>query len=433
MAPSDEQSLEAALKAEDQGQTSAAESILANLYQKYPGNFQVLTSLGEVYAEEGKFEQAAPVLEKACQQQPSSAPALANLGATYLKLNRIDDSIRTLKRAATLDPKNPDTQSNLGIALMQGGHPREAAAAFAAAASSRPPNDDLLYNWGLALYASGQSQEAAKVLQRASNVESSASVQSLLGDISEQQKQYQQAVAHYQAAAKLEPNESNLYALGLEFLRHWTFDEAARVFAYSATKYPDSKRTLLALGIAKYSNNDFAGAAPIFAQVLSTDPDNEFVANLLGHDCSLMPDDSPGCARLIDFAERHPSNASVATYAAASILHRPGGQQDLERAQQLLQHAISADPKFPESYYQLGVLYQQKTEWQPSIATLEQAIALKPSYAQAHYHLALAYSHTNQREKAQAEIALQQKYSQQEKDDLNARFKQVTTFLIAQH
>lgn len=432
LTPVDGQSLAAALQAEDQGNFHDAELILTALIGKHPNNFQIAASLGEVYEEEGKFEQASVVLEKACQLDPSSATALANLGAAYLKLNRNDDAVRALKRAERLDSRNSDTQSNLGIALMQAGQAREAANAFAAAASSRPADDDLLYNWALALYDSGQSGEANKVLLRASNAESSASVQSLLGDISEARKQYQEAVAHYQAAVKINPSEPNLYMLGVEFLRHWTFDAAIQNFEYGTGKYPNSKRMLLALGVARYSNNDYAGAAPIFAQILDANPDDEFVANLLGHNCSLMPDDSPGCAKLISFAERHPSNAPVATYAAAGILHRPGGQQDLALAGQLLQQAISADEKFPESYYQLGILNQQEGNWQASIDPLERAITLKPDYSQAHYRLALAYSHTNQREKVQTELALRQKYSQQEKDDLNARFKQVTMFLLAQ-
>lgn len=430
LTPADAQSLAAALQAEDQGNAHDAEQILTRLISKYPRNFQMAASLGEAYEEEGKFEQAAVVLEKACQLDPLSATALANLGAAYLKLNRNDDAIRVLKRAEHLDSMNPDTQSNLGIALMQAGHAREAANALAVAATSRPADDDLLYNWALALYDSEQRAEAKKVLLRASNVESSASAQSLLGDISEWEKQYQDAVAHYQAAVKIDPNEPNLYILGLEFLRHWTFDAAIQNFEYGTKKYPNSRRMLLALGVARYSNNDYAGAAPILAQILDASPDDEFVARLLGHNCSLMPDDSPGCAKLISFAERHRSNAPVATYAAAGILHRPGGQQDLVQARQLLQQAAVADAKFPESYYQLGILDQQEGNWQASIAPLEQAITLKPGYSQAHYRLALAYSHTNQREKVQTELALQQKYSQQEKDDLNARFKQVTTFLL---
>jgi tetratricopeptide (TPR) repeat protein len=431
MTSQDEQSLASALKAEDEGRIREAASILSSLAHKYPDSFEISASLGEIYAEEGNYSHAAPLLETASKLRPSSAPVLANLGAVYLKLGRNEDAVHVLHRAASLDPKNAATQSNYGLALMQTKHPAEAARAFAAAANAKPPKDDLLYNWSLALFDSGQYDEAGKVLARASNMETSAAAQSLLGDICEKQRQYKEAAAHYVSAVKLDPSEQNIYTAGIEFMRHWTFDPAIQYFEFGVKQYPASRRMLLALGIARYSNNEFAKAAPLFAQLLNADPNNEFVADLLGHDCSLMPDDSPGCSSLIDFAQRHTKNAPVATYAAASILHRPSDQQDLALAENLLQQAIAADPKFPESYYQLGVLEQQKRDWPASISPLEKAIALKPTYSQAHYRLALAYSHTGQHQKAQAEIALQQKYSQQEKDDLNARFKQVTTFLVS--
>jgi predicted Zn-dependent protease len=76
------------------------------------------------------------------------------------------------------------------------------------------------------------------------------------------------------------------------------------------------------------------------------------------------------------------------------------------------------------------VLDQQQMRWQDSVAALDRAIALEPESSQAHYRLARAYSHLGRQEQARGEIALQQKYSQQEKDSLNARLRQVTTFLV---
>jgi len=172
-------------------------------------------------------------------------------------------------------------------------------------------------------------------------------------------------------------------------------------------------------------------AAPIFAQLLDTDPDSAAYADLLGRSCSLMPDMSKGCEKLEGFAEAHPKNATVATYAAASILHRSNQADDLATAGKLLDQAIALDPKLAEAHFQKGLLLQMRAQWPESISELQTAISLKPASSKAHYRLALAYSHTSQRDKAQEEIGLQKKYSDQEKDDLNARLKEVKTFLIA--
>jgi tetratricopeptide (TPR) repeat protein len=77
------------------------------------------------------------------------------------------------------------------------------------------------------------------------------------------------------------------------------------------------------------------------------------------------------------------------------------------------------------------VLDQEETHWQDSTAPLEKAIALNPTLAEAHYRLARAYSHLGRREDAAKEIALQQRYAKEQKDSLDARLKEVTTFLTA--
>ncbi len=436
MSAADRNALSAALDAQDHGNYPQAEAALAALAKKYPASFEVVESLGVLYAEQDRTADALPLLERAAKLRPGSAVALANLGAAYFKLNRTVEAVRPLSRAAALDPANAQTQSDLGQALLATSQPRLAAEAFkraSAASTGGPPSDDLLYNWALALFESGELVRAAGTLARATNLSSSAAAQSLAADIAEQQKDYKSAVEHYQRAADLDPSESNLYLLGLEFLRHWTFEPAAKVFEFGSRKYPGSRRMLAGLGIARYSSNDYTAAAPVFAQLLATDPDNAFYADLLGHSCSLMPDDAAGCAPLKDFAERHPKNATAATYAAASILHRPSGEENLRLAAALLQQALTADPKLAEAWYQSGILSQMRGDWAGSTAKLEEAVALKPTFAKAHYRLALAYSHTGRRDEAQREIALNQKYSEQEKDDLNMRFKQVTMFLVAQN
>lgn len=432
MTVADKAALTRALNAEDQGRSQQAEPVLLDLVSRYPASFEATEALGLLYAEQGNFTDALPLLEKAASLSRSLAPAYANLGAAYLKLNRNEDAVRALKKAAALDPQNAQTQSNLGLALMQVKQPAQAAMALSIAARKNPADTDLLYNWALALFDAGQLAKAGEVLGGAPNVESSAQAQSLLGDIEEKQGHYQQAGEHMQKSATLDPSEANIYALGLEFLRHWTFDPGIKVFEAGMSRYPDSARLRMGLGIAKYANNDFSGAAPVFAQLLARDPDNDFYASLLGHSCSLIPDESPGCDALEGFAQRHPQNAAASTYAAASILHRPSSSENLNLARTLLDRAIAADPKSSEAYYQKGIVDQQQNLWQESIDPLEKAIALKSDFSKAHYRLGLAYSHSGQREKAQEQIALQQKFSQQEKDDLNAKFKEVTTFLVNQ-
>lgn len=431
LSSAEQKQLQSALDAQEAGHLQDAESVLHTLSVHHPHNFEILESFGLLYVAQSDFTKAIPYLQRASAVSPRSAIASANLGAAYLKAGRQKEAIAALEKSSALDPGNADTQANLGIALMQDGQASRAAKAFAIAANSRPHDADLLYNWAVALLAANQAEKAADVGGRIPGAETSGQVQSLLADAAEHSGKFKEAVEHYEAAAKLDPSEANLYALGMEFVRHWTFEPATKVFEYGLTRYPGSARLLSGQGIALYANNDYAGAAKIFSGLLEKFPDNSTYAEILGHSCNLMPDASEGCETLVDFAVKHPGNASAETYGAAIVLHRTAEAKNLELARTLLEHAIAANPKLPEAYFQLGVLQQQQGKWEESKAALEQCLTLSPHLSRAHYRLGLAYSRLGDKAKARAEFDLQRKYSQEEKDQVNARLEEVTTFLVS--
>lgn len=429
MQPADQATLKAALDAYDQGNLTAAEPKLHDLASRYPKNFEANEALGSLYAEQGDTQRALPYLEHAAAIAPNQPIARANLGAAWLKLGDLAKAVHELQSAAALDPANLHTQSDLGQALLQAHQPAAAAQAFAAAHALDPNNQDIAYNQALALYQANDLAHSASVLAALPTM--SALTQSLAGDVAEKSGQYQDALVHYQAAARLDPSAANLYTLTIELLRHWTWNEANQVAAYAATRYPDDTRFTVAQGIALYADSKYPQAAAIFSTLLARDPNNEMYADLLGRSCGAAADAPiPHCGELEQFVENHPGNARAATYAATRILQLPLDAQDTPKADRLLHQAVAADPNLAEAWFELGVLAQQRLDWQQSAVALEKAITLRPSYAEAHYRLSRAYAHLGKRDQAQQQMTLQQQYAQQEKDALNSRMKEVVTFLL---
>ena len=425
-----EQEFQAAMHAQDRGDLDKAESILLALRAKHPGIFAVDESFGLLYVAQQKFELALPILKVAVKENPSSAIAHANLGAAYLKLDKSTDALHELQTAERLNPQDRDTECNLGQALVAVGQRVEAAKAYGKAVALEPQNNDLRYDLAALLLDNGDVSEAAKVLSALEHPETMPQAQALLGEIAEKQGRFLDAVGHLQAAAKLDPSEANLYLLGMEYLKHWTFQPASQFFEYGISHYPSSQRMLLALGITRYSMNQLAQAAPIFAQLLDAHPENTSYAELLGRSCTLVPDEIKECENLEHYAEAHLNNAAIDTYAATSILARSNQSPNVDRAIKLLDAAIHIDPKSAEAHFQKGFVLQGAEKWQASIPELEASIASRPESAKAHYRLALAYSHTGNREKAQEQIVLQKKYREEEKDGVDVRLNEVQMFLV---
>jgi tetratricopeptide (TPR) repeat protein len=430
----DAAALSRALAAYDEGRSAAVRPELERLALKYPDNFAANEALGLLYVDAGDFGRALPFLERGARAKKTDAVAQANLGAAYLQTGNAAAAVKTLRKAASLDEKNAQTLSNLGHALFQNKQPLEAANVFAKAAALAPGDLDISYNWVVALHEAGKDTQAAEVLQRVPESKRNAAFEALWGDIAERQGHYLDAADHMQNAARLDPSEANIYDLAVELLRHWSWEPATKIAKFGVERFPASRRLQMAEGIAYYGNGRYTEAAAIFGTLLAADPENETYGSLLGRSCSSMGGNAaPQCDSLVGFAEKHPANAQIAIYAALSILHGPATGPHLDQAQQLLEQAIRVDSKLPEAYYQLGVLQQQRLQWNESERSLTKAIELRPSFAEAHYRLARAYSHTGRHELATKEIALQQQYSQQEKAASDARLKEVTTFLVTSH
>jgi tetratricopeptide (TPR) repeat protein len=229
----------------------------------------------------------------------------------------------------------------------------------------------------------------------------------------------------------MDPSEANIYALGMEFLRHWTFDAAIKEFTLGVQKFPDSERLHAGLGLAYYANVNYDQSISTLSNVVSSDPNDTFAAELLGRACTALAEGSnPGCAVLIHAAQIHPNDAVLATYAAASMLHKQGASSNLELARQFLDRAIKQSPELAQAHFELGVLLQNQNQWKESIDPLQTAIRLKPDDAQAHYRLSRAYAHEQRLPDAQKEIALFKQYSSAQQESIDSKMKEITTLIV---
>ena len=429
-----EKEFEQAMAAQDRGDLATAEALLSKLHAAHPGIFAVDESLGLLYAQRGDFSQALPLLKTAAHEQPSNDAAHANLGAALYSLHRNAEAIAEFQRAVQLNPSNGQAQQSLGRVLMEEHRAADAAAALTAALRLTPGDADLQLDCVTALLDAKRLTEARKILADFADAEHSARAQALLGEADEQAKDFASAVKHFSRAVELEPSEENAWQLSLELLRHWTFDAAEKELEAATAKFPESKRMRYGLAAAYYGDAQYPQAISVFADLLASEPENATVAEMLGISCNaVMQAISPRCAALVAYAQAHPADAKVATYAASSLLAQEGNEQNVALARKLLEGALATDPNLAEAQFQMGVILQNGADWKGSVPYLERAVKLKPEYAQAHYRLARAYWRTGRRQDGQEQMDLQKKYASHEQEDLDRRLRQITRFAVDVH
>lgn len=426
----------AAMSSENQGDLDRAEALLVSLRSRHRGIFAVDESLGLLYARRERFNDALPPLKDAVHDAPSSDAAHANLGATYFKLGRNAEALGEFQRAAELNPRNVETQKSLGQLWMEMRKPERAAEAFAAALELTPGDAGLLLERAQAVVEAGHPDDGAKVLaglpaEDKLEPDQASAEEVILGDIEEKKGAFQQAGQHYSRAVELDPSEENVWALGEELLRHWTFEPAIKEFEAATVKFPQSARMKLGLGTAVFGVGKFERAIEIYSELLASDKSNALYAQLLGVACSTVAEgEQPQCAALVPYAEAHPADAKTAVHASAWIEKQAPTAERAALERRLLENAVAADPKLAEAQYRLGLLQQDKGQWEQSIPHLEAAVKLDAELAEAHYRLGQAYWRAGRKTEAEPEMELYRKYRAKKMEDRDHRLSQIMTLIV---
>src|SRR6185437_11024325 len=94
----------------------------------------------------------------------------------------------------------------------------------------------------------------------------------LLGELEEKDGNFVVAANEYEAAAHMDPSESNLFDWGSELLLHRTLEPAIKVFQQGAAAYPQSPRMAIGLGIALYSRGNYDDAVKSLLRASDLNP-----------------------------------------------------------------------------------------------------------------------------------------------------------------
>ncbi len=308
--------------------------------------------------------------------QPGDARADHLKGESYLKQSNLPAAIPYLELAHQLDPGNYINSFDLASAYLQTG----------ALEKSRALINELI-----------QQQDKAEL-------------HNLLGDVEEASGHTDQAAHEYEAAARLDPSEKNLFDLGSDLLNHRGFQPALTAFDYAVKRFPQSAKLRVGLGVSYYSLGRYDDAVETLCQAVDLNPSDTKALDFLGKMYAISPQyASEVTKRLAGFVRRYPTNAAAAYYYGLSLRKREGAASSdayNREAERYLRQAILLKPDLTDAHYELGVLYQDKQEDERAIGQFEIAIKQKPDFLQAHYRLAQMYKKIGKDALASREFAV---------------------------
>lgn len=221
-----------------------------------------------------------------------------------------------------------------------------------------------------------------------------------------------EALVNLQQAIRKNPEvESNYTDLGNLLLRTHNFKEAALVLEHARKRFPSSAQAALSLGVAYYGLRRFSEAITAFLEAGRLDPDAEQPIIFLNRMPETWGDSKPRVIELFKmFAKTHPKSA-LAHFALGSAI----------RDAAALRTAIRLNPRIPEAHIELGSVLEAERDYVAAIAAFRRAATLAPKNPVPHHRLARLYARTGDPVRAEAERALHEKLSAEEKAALESR------------
>ncbi len=400
-----------------------------------PRNVTALVGQGEVLYADGRPTEAHTRFEEAMRKDPSSVQATIGVAKSKLALEQLADAKSLLTQARGKFAKE------MGIALWlakveeQLGNRKAAEELYASAIDlADPQNPDAVQAYAAMakfLASQGKTAEAqAKLDQARTKLPDTAALQRAFGDVAVAQGQYDEAVAHYQAALQKTPNDlGTRFRLGSTFRKMKRLDDAARVldevaaidkeypnlalergllfeqagetqkaleqFNGAYQKAPNDVDLMLHVGAAYVAIGEVDKALPLLLKVKDQRPNSPVAQHYIGR--AYLRQGGLEAALAMRFLQRavdlDPNQAEYHLYVAWAANESTPAQLGLARKH--VDKALQLDKLLADAYWQRGVVEVAEGQINDAIKDLKRALELKPSRHEAHATLAMAYGQKN--------------------------------------
>jgi superkiller protein 3 len=397
------------------------------------------STLGEIYAEMGRFEEALGPLTEAAELHPEVAQNQHRLGEVLAAQGRLLAAIERMTQAAELQPGWLLPRRRLGELWITLGAPAQAIEGLEQAAELAPDAPLVLLSLGRAYAIAGRHEDAVRVLDKALAARPEmAAGRALLADSLSSSGQLERAAAEYRTALEESPESTHLRSeLAVTLFSLEQYEEAVRELERVIAQDPENGLALYHLGsiAAQRGEKDLArerleqavdalesqpqtmgvrtgragesyplhvGAQVELAELLSESGEQDAAAKLLEAVIRVEPDHATA-HYLLGLTYRRQEQRQEAErelilfkqindareHDQTAILSLQQGSE--ERALEELQEALRIYPADSVAHFQLARLYLKRGDLPTAIGHFEKAIEARPSFADAYKELTRVY------------------------------------------
>jgi tetratricopeptide (TPR) repeat protein len=331
-----------ASEAMKEGHLQLAGDGFAAIVKDTPTFAEAYLNLGLVREEQGRHEEAIASFKKALLLKPHLRGANLFLGIAQYRSSQLDAAATSLRKETAAYPKDATGWMWLGVVELEKGDGDNAVEALDKAAKLAPTDVDILYHRGQAhLFVSKDSY--ARMFRADPK---SWRVRQILAEANADAERHMDAIAEYNAAIQLAPNEPRLYEeLGTEYRSIGKMQEAEEAFRKELEFDPDNVVAQYKLGVLLTEKGNAAQGKQMIEAAMKLRPGLRHADYNLGRAEMLLGNDQ---AALEDFerAVKADSDQDVleqAWYQLGTVLRRMHRTQEAQQAFAMFQKFKDAE------------------------------------------------------------------------------------------
>ncbi len=271
-----------------------------------PGSPELNDELADLYFRVGRIHDAESMARNLLKTSPDDVDAHRLLGRIYLRQlgesqngvsstsssgNALDQAIAEFEKIVALQPRSVEDRMVLGQLYTVKHEPDKAAAEFKSAQAIEPDSEDVVLNLARVYAENGNLQQAVNVIMAVPEGDRTAKMEFTLGAAYDQMKDTKDAIAAYQRAADLEPEDlQTLDALAQALLTDDQLEAALKQYQELAEADPENGEALVHIAEIQRRQGKYEDALATIRKAVKLDPNsleagyNEgMLEDVLGH------------------------------------------------------------------------------------------------------------------------------------------------------